>query len=261
MSEQLAADTDVVTPAAGSVKSVDRALNILEALSTSGGSLGVTEIAAATALPQGTVHRILQSLQQRGYVRHETGRKYALGTAILRLSDAAHGSIGGRAQPYLSQMVEVTAETANLAVLEGDHVVYISQVPSPHMLRMFAEVGRRVLPHSTAVGKILLADRSAEYVTSLLRRTGMPRRNERTITTVDGFLRELVRVRENGYAVDDGEEDLSVRCLAVPVLDGTRAVAAMSVSGPAERFTGVRDPDLAWRLRSIAAEFASRLGH
>lgn len=250
---------DVPVHGPGGVQSVDRALNILEVLSHSGTPLGVTEIAQATGLPQGTAHRILQSLQHRGYVRHEVGRKYVLGSASFRLGDAAQRSIGVRARPYLAQLVEMTGETANLAVLEGDHVVYISQVSSPHMLRMFAEVGRRVLPHSTAVGKAMLASMSPEYVTALLRRTGLPRRNERTITTIEGFLAELAWVRERGYAVDDGEEDLSIRCLAVPVTDGNAAVAAMSVSGPAERFAGVRDQGLAYRMRAIATEFQAEL--
>lgn len=250
---------DVPAACSGGVQSVDRALHILEVLSGSAAPLGVTEIALVTGLPQGTAHRILRSLQQRGYVRHEAGRKYAIGAAVFRLGDAAQRSIGVRARPYLARLVTMTGETANLAVLEGDHVVYISQVPSPHMLRMFAEVGRRVLPHSTAVGKAMLASRSTEYVTALLRRTGLPRRSERTITTIEAFLDELAWVRKRGYAVDDGEEDLSIRCLAVPVTDGDTAVAAMSVSGPAERFAGVRDQGLADRVRAVAAEFEAEL--
>lgn len=250
---------DVLVTTARGVQSVDRALDILEVLSGAGTPLGVTEIAVATGLPQGTAHRILRSLHHRGYVRHEVGRKYALGAASFRLGDAAQRSIGVRARPYLAQLVVMTGETANLAALEGDHVVYISQVPSPHMLRMFAEVGRRVLPHSTAVGKAILASRSPAYVTALLRRTGLPRRSERTITTIEGFLDELAWVRERGYAVDDGEEDLSIRCLAVPVTDGRNVVAAMSVSGPAERFAGVRDQGLADRMRAVAADFAAEL--
>lgn len=251
--------SDPRSGAARGVQSVDRALDILEVLSRAGSPLGVTDVATATGLPPGTVHRLLRSLQTRGYVRHDGDRKYSLGAAVFRLGDAARRSMASRARPHLEQLVAMTGETANLAVLEGDSVVYVAQAPSPHMLRMFAEVGRRVLPHSTAVGKAMLAHEPPEMVTALLRRTGLPKRTERTITTVEAFLDELARVRQRGFAVDDGEEDPSIRCMAVPVIAGRDVIAALSVSGPAERFTGFRDGDLPRRMREVAEEFAHEL--
>ncbi|MCF6469532.1 IclR family transcriptional regulator [Nonomuraea sp. MG754425] len=239
---------------------MERALDVLEALAEHGGEAGVSEIAARTGLPYGTIHRLLQTLLARGYVRQESDRRYALGGGLVRLGGIAESMVGAWAQPYLARMVELSGETANLAVLEGDFVVYVAQAPSPRRLRMFAEVGRRVLPHSTAVGKVLLAGRPAAEATAVFERTGMPRRTPNTITDLPAMLAELVAVRSRGYAMDLGEEELGVHCLAVPVRDGTRVVAAMSVSGPAGRIDTLDRDDLAERMRKIAAEFGGELG-
>ncbi len=238
-----------------SVQSVDRALDVLEALVDQGGEAGLSEIATRTGLPYGTIHRLLQTLLARGYVRQESDRRYALGGALVRVGGAAERMVGAWAEPYLAKMVELSGETANMAVLEGDYVVYVAQVPSPRRLRMFAEVGRRVLPHSTAVGKVLLADRPD--AAAVLERTGLPRRTEHTITTAHDLLDEIERVRARGYALDLGEEENGVHCLAVPVRDGGRVFAAMSVSGPAERIDAHDRDELATSLRKVADEFGA----
>ncbi|MFC4529552.1 IclR family transcriptional regulator [Sphaerisporangium dianthi] len=235
------------------VQSVDRALDVLEALADQGGEAGLSEIAARTGLPYGTIHRLLQALLSRGYVRQESDRRYALGGALVRLGGAAERMVGVWAQPYLERMVALSGETANLAVLEGDFVVYVAQAASPRRLRLFAEVGRRVLPHSTAVGKVLLADRPD--AADILARTGLPRRTEHTITTVEAMLAELDAVRSRGYAMDFGEEELGVHCLAVPVRDGGRVIAGMSISGPVERIEALDREELAEGMRKIAADF------
>ena len=118
-------------------------------------------------------------------------------------------------------------------MLEDDHVVYVAQAPGRHRMRMFTEVGRRVLPHSTAVGKVLLAWQDEEQVRRVVHRLGLPPRTPRTLTTLEEFTAELAAVRARGWAVDDEEEEPGVRCLAVPVGLGPRAVVAVSVSAPA----------------------------
>lgn len=241
--------------APGSVQSVDRAMDLLSALAGSDVPMGVGEVAEATGLPQGTAHRLLRSLQLRGYVRRDSSRKYSVGTAALRLGEAAQRSLARSARPYLAELVAFSGETANLAVMEGDDVVYVAQAPSPHTLRMFAEVGRHVPPHSTAVGKVLLAAMPPDRALALLRRTGLPRRTERTVTDLEVFTEELGLTRERGWAVDEGEQELGVRCVAVPVGDA-RVVAAISLSGPSERFAGWEAPGVVDQMRRVAARFA-----
>lgn len=257
--------TDAEAPAkgparrAGGVQSVDRALDVIETLATSAAPLGVSEIARATGLPQGTVHRLLLALQARGYVRRDAERKYAIGAAAMRFSDAAHHALVVASRPFLTRMVELCGETSNLAVLEDTQMVYVAQSPSPHTLRIFAEVGRRVPVHSTAIGKVLLAGMPAARVHDLLSRAGMARRTANTITDPARMSAELARVRDQGFAIDDEEQEQGVRCVAVPVRDDDIVAAAISVSGPAERFSPERAASLAGSLAEVAAEFAAEV--
>jgi IclR family transcriptional regulator, acetate operon repressor len=244
-----------VSRSPGSVQAVDRALALLETLAAAGAPLGIGEVVERTGLAQATVHRLLQSLQQRGYVRRVGARKYAVGTAALRLGDAAQRSLARSVRPLLAGLVEASGETANLAVLEGDDVVYVAQVPSPHTLRMFAEVGRHVPPHSTAVGKVLLAALPREQALALLGRTGLPSRTPATLTDLAGFEQELDAVHANGWAADEEEQETGVRCVAVPLCDDDGVVAAVSLSGPAERFGGAGDPSVLQHLLRASREF------
>lgn len=247
----------VPVPRSTAVQSVDRALDVLEALAQAEQPIGVGEVADLTGLPQGTVHRLLQSLQQRGYVRREASRKYSVGTAAVRLADAAQRSLARGARPHLAELVSLCGETANLAVLEGDDVVYVAQVSSPHTLRMFAEVGRHVPPHSTAVGKVLLAAMPRERALAVLERTGLPARTPATITDPVAFASELDLVASRGWAGDEEEQESGVRCVAVPVEGPGPTLAALSLSGPAERFLGGRTPGLVDAMKLVAAEFAA----
>jgi IclR family transcriptional regulator, acetate operon repressor len=239
------------------VQVVDRALDVLEALAGAGRPLGVGELGERTRLPQGTVHRILQSLQGRGYVRRDAARKYSVGTAAVRLADAAQRSLARTAHPYLAELVAISGETANLAVLEGLDVVYVAQVSSPHTLRMFAEVGRHVPPHSTAVGKVLLAAMPRDEARSILQRTGLAARTDTTITDLADLEAELDLVAAQAWAADEEEHEAGIRCVAVPIGGPGPTLAAMSVSGPAERFAGGRTAGLVEAMQRVAYAFGT----
>jgi IclR family transcriptional regulator, acetate operon repressor len=218
----------------GGVQSVERALSLLESLADLGDEVGVSELRTATGLPFGTIHRLLGTLVLHGYARQNPQtHKYTLGPRLLRLGDAAGRHFGGWVQPFLTKLMEISGESANLVMLDGDHAVYVAQVASrKHNVRMFTEVGRQVLPHSTAAGKVLLAFRPRPAMEAVLDRTGLPPRTPRTITDRSKFLAELDLVSRQGYAVDDGEEEIGVRCLAVPVFGVGDSVAAVSISAP-----------------------------
>jgi IclR family acetate operon transcriptional repressor len=240
------------------VQSVDRAFDLLELMAAAGGTMALSELAVRAGLPQPTIHRLVRTMAKRGYVRQEPSRRYALGPRLIPLGDTAGRMVGVWARPHLDELVRQIGETANLAMLEVDSVVYVAQVPSPHSMRMFTEVGRRVLPHCTGVGKALLSTLSTEEVIQVLRRTGMPALTETTITRPDEMLDELARVRERGYAVDDGEQELGVRCVAVPVTDSLAPVA-ISVSGPSGRLTADRVAEVGALLQRGAADLAAAL--
>jgi len=220
----------------GGVQSLERAFDLLEAMADAGGEIALSELATASGLPLPTIHRLLRTLADLGYVRQEPSRRYALGPRLIRLGDSAGQMLGAWARPQLAALVESVGETANLAILDGARAVYVAQVPSPHSMRMFTEVGRRVLPHCTGVGKALLAQLPDSQVSAIIAATGLPAQTPNTITDPAEFMRELQKIRRQGYAIDESEQEVGVRCVAVPVL-GLPAVTAMSCSGPASRLT------------------------
>ncbi|MEJ2866311.1 IclR family transcriptional regulator [Actinomycetospora sp. OC33-EN08] len=219
----------------GTVQSVERAIDLLEAMTDAGGTVGLSQLAATSGLPLPTIYRLMRTLVGRGYVRQESSREYALGPRLVRLGDTAGRLVGVWAMPRLTELVDAIGETANLALMEGAQVVYVAQAPGRHSMRMFTEVGRRVSPHCTAVGKALLAQMPAERTREILRHTDLVAHTDNTITDLPSFERELDRVREDGYAVDEGEQELGVRCVAV-ALRGSLP-AAVSISGPTTRMT------------------------
>lgn len=253
--------SDERRPAAGSggVQSLERAFALLEHMADAGGETGLSELAGSSGLPLPTIHRLMRTLVASGYVRQQPDRRYALGPRLIRLGESAARPMATWARPHLARLVEETGETANMALLDGDEVVYVAQVPSRHAMRMFTEVGRRVLPHSTGVGKALLAHRPAAEVRGILARNGMPAATERTIISPEAFLRELERVRGEGYAVDDNEQELGVRCLAV-VVPGAPAPAAVSVSGPSGRLTEAATEKIVPLLHEVARDISASLG-
>ncbi|AXK31302.1 IclR family transcriptional regulator [Streptomyces armeniacus] len=242
----------------GGVQSLERAFDLLERMADAGGEVGLSELSTSSGLPLPTIHRLMRTLVACGYVRQQPNRRYALGPRLIRLGETSSRLLGTWARPYLARLVEETGETANMALLDGDEVVYVAQVPSRHSMRMFTEVGRRVLPHSTGVGKALLAHTPPEEVRALLARTGMPAATEKTITTADGFLDALEHVREVGYAMDDNEQELGVRCIAVSVPDSPSA-AAISISGPAGRVTEAATDKFVPVLREVAEDLSKAL--
>jgi len=236
----------------GGVQSVARAFNLLDELDAAGGVLGVSELADRAALPPSSIHRLLGALVEAGYVRQLPDRRYCLGTRLVRLGGTANSLLGVRARPSLARLAAQLGESVNLALLDGGRVEYVMQVAGSHSMRMFTQVGRRVPVHCTGVGKALLSRLADDEVVRLLDEQGMERVTGTTITEPGVMLDELGRVRERGYATDEGEMEEGVRCVAVPVPAAT--LLAVSVSAPAGRLDSEREPQVARALRSVAAE-------
>jgi IclR family acetate operon transcriptional repressor len=242
-----------------SVQSLDRAFAILEAMADAGGVIGLSQLASDADLPLATIHRLVRTLVDLGYVRQEPSRQYSLGPRLLRLADASTKRLGPLAEPAMTKVVDALGESVNLAVLDGEEIVYVAQVqPSKNFMRMFTEVGRRAKPHTTAVGKAILATKPEADVRDLLNRTGMERRTDTTITTPAEFLADLERIRQRGYALDDGEQELGVRCVAVMVPDAPRPMA-LSMSGPLTRMSDEVVAAAAPILHEAAAEIGAEL--
>jgi|GEM_PF-856532 IclR family acetate operon transcriptional repressor len=231
--DAIATAAAVATRASGAVQSVDRAMHLIEILAAAPGGVGLADLARTAGLPQPTVHRLLRALTDRNWVRQESDRRYVVGAGLIGIGHSAQRLLAAGAEPYLRRAVEISGETANLAVLETDHVVYVAQAASPHRLRMFTEVGNRAPLHSTGVGKAILAFLPPAVTAAMLARTGLPRRTPTTITDPTAFTEELARVRAQGYGTDNGEEEVGVRCLAFPLLARGASVPAARSAGPA----------------------------
>ena len=221
---------------AGGVQSIERAFGLLETMADHGGSMGLSQLAAESGLPLPTIHRLVRTLVHLGYLRQEPSRQYILGPRLIRLGESSSHTLNVWARPHLARLVDELGESANLAMLDGDEIVYVAQVPSRHSMRMFTEVGRRVLPHCTAVGKVLLADMPTDKVRDLLGRTGMPQHTPNTITDPEEMAVALKQIAERGYATDEGEQEIGVCCVAA-ALPNVPSRLAISVSGPAARMT------------------------
>ena len=242
----------------GGVQTISRAFELLDLIANHGASVTISELATKSGLPMPTVHRLLKALVSLGHVRQTPSRRYALGPRLIRLGEMARQNLGTTAMPFLAELVNITEETANFAMREGDLVVYVAQVPSRHSMRMFTEIGRRVLPHCTGVGKALLAQLPNSAVEEIIQRNGMPAMTAKTITDIDALMADLERIRQRGWAEDNGEQEIGVRCLAVPVL-GTGIAAAISVSGPEARITKESEEQIGPQLIKVASEFADSI--
>jgi IclR family acetate operon transcriptional repressor len=222
----------------GGVQSVHRALDVLEALAAAGGTASLTHLAAACGLPVPTLHRLAGTLAGRGYLRQAPDRRYSLGSRLVPLGADAHALLGARALPVLRGLAELTGESANLAVLTQGRAEYVAQAPGRHTMRIFTEVGNRVALHCTGVGKALLAAVPPARAARLIGPGPLEARTAATLTDPAAVRAEVALISERGYALDEGEMEVGVRCVAVGVPGA--APLAVSVSGPAARMTDDR---------------------
>ncbi len=247
------------------VQSVERTLDLLEALAEAGES-GIAQLSVRVGLHASTVHRLLSTLIARGYARQnpQSGR-YLLGLKALDVARAVrdHLDLRMEAAPVLHDLMRESGETANLSVLDDHHIVYLDQVTSPGwMLRMFVQVGARAPLHSTAVGKVFMACLPEPELQRLLSSYTLLPFAGRTIVDKGVLLAELEEVRQQGYATDYGEQEEGVSCIGAPVRDYSgRVVAAISISGPWIRITPERVPSLVPLVLQACARLSAALGY
>ncbi len=250
------------------VQSLERALTILEIMAQEGAPVTVTELSEKVNLKISTVHRLLTTLGHRGYVEQDSeSSKYRLGLKLLEIGNAAlyYSDIRVLGRPHLEELVNRCNETANLAVLDGSDVVYIDQVESHNMIivKMFAQPGNRGPVHCTASGKTLLAYLPADKLESTLAQLDLVQYTGETITDLNHLRKEIQRVRQDGYALDWGEMEEHVRCIAAPVFNHEgRAVASISVSGPSNRITSYyMKNELVDILKTEAGRLSHKMGY
>ncbi|WP_075981170.1 IclR family transcriptional regulator [Bacillus massilinigeriensis] len=247
------------------VKSVSRALDIIQLVSAKRGGLGVTEIANQIDINKSSVHRILSTLCQYGYIEQdvESGR-YKLGYKFLEISSKLLDSIDLRseARPFLQELEAETNEVIHLVVYDQGEVVYIEKLEGNETLRMHSRVGKRAPMHCTSVGKAILANLPSNTALEIIHRKGLPVHTANTFTNQNEFMKELAQVKEKGYALDLEENEYGIICIAVPIFDHLgKAIAAVSISGPSIRMTSNRLDELKDQLIVIGKKISTRLGY
>jgi DNA-binding IclR family transcriptional regulator len=208
---------------------------ILECLDTSRRGLNISEVSRKLAVPKSSVHVLMVTLERLGYIRRAAnGRDFclALKTYALGQRMAKMVSVSDIALPHMERLANEVRLTAHMAVLDHDQGVFIQKAEPPNVVRFDTYVGRRMDLHCTGLGKIILAFGSAESTQHIFAKNVFTRYTPKTITSVQALRKEVSRVRRLGYAIDDEEEELGTRCIAVPILhDSIRFIAALSVSG------------------------------
>jgi IclR family acetate operon transcriptional repressor len=248
----------------GGVQSVDRALSIIETLAEDDEGYRLSDLAVRTGLSTSTVHRLLATLEKRRFVQFDRdGSKWHVGAQSFSVGAtfARRRNFTAQAMPYLRKLRDQTRETANLAVVDDEAIIVLTRIESREIMRSLTKVGGRVAMVASGVGKAVLATYSDDDVNGIICRQGMPRLTEKSIVRPGELFRELQIIRRQGYAVDDEEARMGLRCIAAVVYsDCSEPLAAISVSGMSSRITDERLPVLGCIVRTVAAELTLVLG-
>ncbi len=252
-------------PGSDQVQSLVRALTLLNRIAESpddGATL--SDLAQQVGLPTSTAHRLLLTMEQEHYVRFSPDRRiwtvgvqaFTSGCAFVKTR-----SLVGQARARLRALMEESGETVNLAIEDKGEAVYLAQVECRQLMRVSARPGSRVPMHCSAVGKAILSATNDRQIVKILQKHGMPRLTHKTITVPAELKAELARVRKQGYAVDDEEHAVGLRCIAAPIFDETGdAIAAVSASGPMARINEDRISILGRMVVDAARAISAEMG-
>lgn len=247
------------------VQSVDRALSILEVLSDYEDGMGITEISTKIDLHKSTVHRLLVTLIHKGYVEQNSNtNKYRLTLKLFELGNKAieKMDIASAAKPYLQQLMEDTNEVVHLVVREGTEIVYIDKVESENKIRMHSRIGTRSPMYCTSVGKAIMAHLEEEEINCIWDKSDIKRFTEYTILDLETMKKTLEKVRETGYALDEEENELGIRCIGAPIFNHKAEVlGAISVSGPTIRVTKEKIEEFKASILKYSNAISRELGY
>jgi IclR family acetate operon transcriptional repressor len=223
---------------AGGVQSLERALTLMSALAREDRAT-LSELALRTGMPPSSAHRLLSTLAQSRYVAFdEATNEWSVGVEAFRTGSAflRRMRVVDAAREVMRQLVDQTGETANVGVPDGGEVVFVSQIETSHPIRAFFGPGARSPMHASGIGKALLAAMPRAEAERRLQKTGLPEFTPKTLAAPRALFEDLERIRERGWALDDEERNLGMRCVAAAIHNAHgEAVAGISVSGPAAR--------------------------
>ncbi|HTV03750.1 MAG TPA: IclR family transcriptional regulator [Acidobacteriaceae bacterium] len=243
--------------------SLDRAVQVLEALSESDVPLSLAEICQRMNLHKSTAHRSLMVLERSALIERTQENRFRLGLKLYELGNRAVEQIDLRArvQPFFRRLSMQVGETVHLSVLQKTSVVYLDKVEPNRRVCMTSKIGTSNPVYCTSMGKAMLAFQPEETIDQIIAKIRFVRYTRKTLCTREALLKALERVRRRGYAIDDEEIEMGVRCVGAPIFDDNRrAIAAVSVSGPSSRITAQSVPAIAEHLMRCCREISASLG-
>jgi IclR family transcriptional regulator, KDG regulon repressor len=247
------------------VQVLDRACDILELISLERDGLGVTEIANKTGLHKSTVHRILASLAERGFVENNQNKGvYKIGLKLIEISSVYLNSIELKteARPYLWELMTKLNQPTHLAILDGIDAVYIDKVEIMNNIRLYSQIGRRIPVYCSALGKCLLSGLSDIELYKATGKINFEKITEHTIDNSKELLMQIKKVKTLGWAVDNEEHDIGIRCIAAPVFDYRgKVIAAVSIAGPSQVISKEKDEETAKLVLEASLKISKRMGH
>lgn len=248
----------------GRNQSLTRALRLLERLAEAPKGLNLTDLSYQLGMPAATVHRLLSTFEEMDFVEQDAAqglwyvglKAFTVGNAFLGRRDFV-----ATARAHMDALVEQCGETVNLGVIDDGEVVFISQVESREVMRMIVRLGSRSPIHASGVGKAMLASMPQQRIAQILERRGLKRFTDKTLDTPALLREELERIRRQGYALDDEEHAVGLRCVASAIFDENgQPLAAISLSGPKARIVDGRLGELGHAIRQTADEITRALG-
>ncbi len=247
------------------IQSIGRATTILQYIADNGNSARLVDMSNDLGLNKSTLHSIISTLQQLGYVsQDEETSKYSLGIKLFELGKTYEKdmSIKKIVRPFLEKLVEEFQETAHLAVESQLQVLFIDRVEPSHSLRTITNIGEKDYMYYTAVGKVLLAAANKEKQESIIEKSGLKTFTDKTITDAVTLKQELSQVKLKGYAYDREEKELGVNSVAVPIKNHKgKTVGAISLSGPTSRVSEEKLNKMRDRLLEVSMEISNALGY
>lgn len=246
------------------IQSIARASLILEEIAANNNTISITELSKKVNLHKSTVHRILSTLIETGYVNQNpinnqyelTIKLFEIGTSAIKQDDLIT-----LVKPHLEHLRDISGETIHLVVPDKTDIVYVDKVESNHTLRLHSVIGRRSPMYCTAVGKAILSERDELAVEKFWGKINPVRHTEFTITDLDNFKCELQKIRTSGISYDNSEHEPEIRCIASVLLNSFGdVVGAISISGPVQRMTDEHIDTLIPELLNVKQILSKQLG-
>lgn len=246
------------------VQSVERSLDIIETIATEPHGMGVSSISEATGMSKSTVHRLLATLLERGYVEKTEDSIYKVGLKLIEVTSLYLNSLElhTEARPYISKITRDLGLTAHLGILEDDQVVYLEKMDILSSVQLYRQIGLRVPAYISSLGKCLLMRYSHDELESVLKNCSFQKLTDNTITSMEEFHNEMNIVRQNGWAIDDEESAMDYRCIGAPIYDYRGdIIAAISASGNLSLIPDERIEFVANYIKDTALEISRGMGY